>query len=190
MLSFDSHLYTEYEYDPVRVQISADGEEWTTLWTDSGRQDWWQRIYVDLSEYSGDYYLRFRLTDQSNHVELTDPGWTIDNIRIFSGSAVSNDDNISPQIGSFALYPNSPNPFNPSTTISFANDRPACVKLEIFNIKGQKVRTLVDETLSAGTHRVVWDGTDELGRSVSSGLYMYRLSAPDFVKTRKMMMLK
>ncbi|HHZ15850.1 MAG TPA: hypothetical protein GX398_07075, partial [Candidatus Cloacimonetes bacterium] len=54
----------------------------------------------------------------------------------------------------------------------------------------QKVRTLVDETLSAGTHRVVWDGTDELGRSVSSGLYMYRLSAPDFVKTRKMMMLK
>ncbi len=190
MLSFDSHLYTEYEYDPVRVQISADGEEWTTLWTDSGRQDWWQRIYVDLSEYSGDYYLRFRLTDQSNHVELTDPGWTIDNIRIFSGSAVSNDDNISPQIGSFALYPNSPNPFNPSTTISFANDRPASVKLEIFNIKGQKVRTLVDETLSAGTHRVVWDGTDELGRSVSSGLYMYRLSAPDFVKTLKMMMLK
>ena len=130
MLSFESNLFTEYVYYPVRVQISAYGEEWTALWTYSGRKDWWQRIYVDLSEYSGDYYLRFRLTDQSNHVELTDPGWTIDNIRIFSGSAVSNDDNISPQIGSCALYPNSPNPVNPSTTSSCANDRPACANLE------------------------------------------------------------
>lgn len=191
LLSFDSHLYTEYEYDPVRVQISADGEEWTTLWTDSGCQNWWQRIYVDLSEYSGNYYLRFRLTDQSNHVELTDPGWTIDNIRIFSGSAaVSNDDHLSPEIGAFALYPNAPNPFNPSTTISFATAQPSRVKLEIFNIKGQKVRTLVDESLSVGTHRVVWDGSDDQGQGVSSGLYLYRLSAPNYMKTMKMMMLK
>lgn len=190
LLSFDSHLYTEYEYDPVMVQLSADGDEWTTLWTDSGQKDWWQRIYVDLSEYPGAHYLRFRLTDQSTHIELTDPGWTIDNIRIFSGTAVSNDDHSSPQIGSYALYPNIPNPFNPTTTISFANAQPSAVKLEIFNIKGQKVRTLVDEMLGAGTHKVVWDGDDDQGQSVSSGLYLYRLSAPDFVKTRKMMLVK
>lgn len=190
MLSFDSHLYTELDYDPVRVQISEDGNEWTTLWTDSGRQDWWQRIYVDLSQYPGPHYLRFRLTDQSTHAELTDPGWTIDNIRIFTGSAVANDDHHSPQISSFALYPNSPNPFNPSTTISFANAQTSDVKLEIFNIRGQKVRTLLDESLNAGTHRIVWDGCSDQGKSVSSGLYMYRLSSPGFAKTMKMMLLK
>ncbi len=190
LLAFDSHLYTEPDYDLVKVQISSDGNEWTTLWQDSGRQDWWQRIYVDLSDYPGAHLLRFRLTDQSTHAELTDPGWTLDRIFIFTGSAVANEDNSSPAINSFALYPNVPNPFNPNTSISFANTHPSKIKLEIFNIKGQKVRTLVDETMGAGTHTVAWDARSDQGQKLASGIYMYRLSSDGFSKTMKMMLMK
>ena len=190
LLSFDSHLYTEPVYDPVRVQISNDLENWTTLWQDSGRKDWWQRQYVDLSGYSGAQYLRFRLTDDSVDAELTDPGWTIDNIRIISGSAVANDATTSPALPAPVLYPNFPNPFNPSTNISFALAQPDHVKLEIFNIKGQKVATLADEAFPAGSHTMVWNGKDADQNPVSSGVYLYRLSTSVNTATRKMMLMK
>jgi len=190
LLSFDSHLYTEPVHDIVAVQVSADGSAWTTLWESSGRKDWWQRQYVSLSDYPGAYYLRFRLTDESINIELTDPGWTIDNIRVITGSAVANEDPLNPAIPALALYPNYPNPFNPSTNIAFANTQTAPLKLEIFNLKGQKVKTLLDESLPAGNHKVIWNGADDAGRPVASGLYMYRLTGPDFNKTYKMMLLK
>ena len=190
VLIFDSHLYTEPVHDVVRVEVSPDGANWTTLWQSSGRKDWWQRHYVDLGPYAEPVYLRFRLTDESINIELTDPGWTLDNIKIVTGSSVSSDDPVNPAIPVLALYPNYPNPFNPSTTIAFANSQTAPVKLEIFNLKGQRVKTLVDDTLPAGNHRVTWNGKDDAGRSVSSGVYMYRLTGPDYRKTLKMMLLK
>ncbi|HPN41434.1 MAG TPA: M14 family zinc carboxypeptidase [Candidatus Cloacimonadota bacterium] len=190
LLSFDSHLYTEHVHDPVKVQISADGTTWTTLWESSGRKDWWQRQYVGLSDYPGSYYLRFRLTDESINIELTDPGWTIDNIRVITGSAVADGQLLNPALPSLALYPNYPNPFNPSTTIAFANSQSTDMKLEIFNLKGQRVRLLVDEQLPAGNHQAVWNGQDDAGRSVASGMYMYRLTGQGYSKTYKMMLLK
>jgi len=145
---------------------------------------------VDLSDYPGSYYLRFRLTDESIHIELTDPGWTIDNIRVITGSAVADGQLLNPALPSLALYPNYPNPFNPSTTIAFANSQSTDMKLEIFNLKGQRVRLLVDEQLPAGNHQAVWNGQDDAGRSVASGMYMYRLTGQGYSKTYKMMLLK
>ncbi|MDZ4722509.1 MAG: cohesin domain-containing protein [candidate division Zixibacteria bacterium] len=90
----------------------------------------------------------------------------------------------------FILMQNYPNPFNPSTSINFALPRASRVELTIFNIAGQKIRSLVDDDLSAGSHTVVWDGHGENGASVSSGVYLYRLVAGTESSTKKMLLVK
>ena len=85
----------------------------------------------------------------------------------------------------FSLKQNYPNPFNPSTDISFALPVATNVKLEIFNILGQKLITLIEQRLPAGNHTITWDGSD-----FASGVYLYRLKAGDFVETKKMMLIK
>jgi hypothetical protein len=91
---------------------------------------------------------------------------------------------------SFELGQNYPNPFNPATTIQYALPEPAKVELQIFNILGQFVRTLLDEEKGVGYHQVVWDGKDEAGRAVSTGIYLYQIKAGGFVKTMKMSFIK
>lgn len=90
----------------------------------------------------------------------------------------------------FELGQNFPNPFNPATTISYALPERVHVDLAIFNLLGQRVRTLRDETAAAGKYSVVWDGRDQTGRPVASGVYFYRLSSDKFVASRKMLLLK
>ncbi len=85
----------------------------------------------------------------------------------------------------FRLAQNYPNPFNPGTTIEFTLDHPARVNLEILNMLGQIVRVVVDDNRAAGTHRVPFDAT-----GLASGMYLYRLSSPGGIETRKMVLLK
>lgn len=90
----------------------------------------------------------------------------------------------------FELIGNYPNPFNPVTEITFAAPRSGQVKLEIFNIIGRKVTTLLDEAVTAGLKAVVWDGTSDNGSTVASGVYYYRLSTADGIDVKKMTFLK
>ena len=90
----------------------------------------------------------------------------------------------------FALEPNYPNPFNPSTTIRYQLAENSKVTLKIYNLLGQEVRTLMNTHQSNGIHSVIWDGTNNFGQRVTSGVYFYRLQAGDFVKTRKMVLVK
>ncbi len=90
---------------------------------------------------------------------------------------------------SFSLEQNFPNPFNPETNIRYQLAQTTDVVLRIYNITGQEVRALVSEVQPAGDYQVKWDGTDELGRQVASGLYIYRLQAGNQFKTSRMMML-
>ncbi len=90
----------------------------------------------------------------------------------------------------FTLSQNVPNPFNPSTQVSFALPTAAKVNLSIYNVLGQHVKTLVDTDMRAGYQTVTWDGTDNTGHTVASGVYFYKLNAGDFTATKKMMMLK
>jgi hypothetical protein len=90
----------------------------------------------------------------------------------------------------FELSQNYPNPFNPTTTIEFSVPRRVQVTIEIFNVLGQRVRTLVNESKSAGSYRVEWNGTDNTGSSASSGMYLYRFQAGDVVQTKKMLLIK
>jgi hypothetical protein len=91
----------------------------------------------------------------------------------------------------YTLSQNYPNPFNPTTTINFVLPTQSIVTLEIYNAIGQKIATLISsDELSAGQYDIVWNGRDDAGRQVSSGMYIYRLSAGDFQATRSMIMLK
>jgi flagellar hook assembly protein FlgD len=90
----------------------------------------------------------------------------------------------------FTLSQNYPNPFNPTTTIEYTIPIPNRVIIDIFNLLGEKVRTLVDETKSAGSYQIEWNGRDDVGNSVSTGIYLYRFKAGEFVQMRKMLLMK
>jgi hypothetical protein len=88
------------------------------------------------------------------------------------------------------LGSNYPNPFNPTTTISFSNPEESKIEITIYNSKGQKIKTLVNEVLSAGEHTVMWDGTDNRDTSVSSGIYFYKMKTYNYTSIKKMILLK
>ncbi len=90
----------------------------------------------------------------------------------------------------YGLSQNYPNPFNPSTEIRFALPKSCEVRVEVLNVLGQTVRTLTSGLQTAGTHFVTWDGTDERGNSVASGVYFYRIVSDEFTTSRKMILLK
>ena len=89
-----------------------------------------------------------------------------------------------------AIYQNYPNPFNPTTTINYSLKEDSKVSLNIYNIKGQKVKQLVSDQLSAGQHSAIWNGKDDNGKSVSSGIYFYKLKTENYEKTKRMVLLK
>ncbi|MCB2230573.1 T9SS type A sorting domain-containing protein [bacterium] len=90
----------------------------------------------------------------------------------------------------YELSQNYPNPFNPSTQISFTVPTSQSVRIDVFNVLGQKVITLIDGQVAAGEHTVTWNAVDQSGSQVSSGVYFYRLQTADFSDTRKMMLLR
>ncbi|MFQ5604824.1 MAG: FlgD immunoglobulin-like domain containing protein, partial [bacterium] len=90
----------------------------------------------------------------------------------------------------FALLQNYPNPFNPETTIRYRLGSAQQVQLKIYNIMGQLVRTLMDGQQVAGEHKIVWNGADERGIALPSGLYIYQIQAGEFERSNKMILLK
>ncbi len=90
----------------------------------------------------------------------------------------------------FSLSQNYPNPFNPQTAIEYSLPRDCEVKITIYNILGQRVRTLVDEHQQAGYKRIEWDGRSGGAKELASGIYFYRIEAEEFIQTRKMLLLK
>jgi len=89
----------------------------------------------------------------------------------------------------YLLAQNYPNPFNPTTTINFTVPA-GNVKIDIYNVLGQKVKVLVDSKMAAGTYDVVWDGTNALGEKVASGIYFYKLKSEVGSKIMKMLLNK
>lgn len=124
---------------------------------------------------------------------------TVENVTVNEGQATtvnfvltpgsSGEDNNLPVVAT-SLSGNYPNPFNPSTTIRYSVKDPAPVRIEIYNLKGQLVKTLVNEHQNTGHYNVIWNGRDSSGRSVGSGVYLYRMQAGDYSSTRKMMLME
>ena len=94
------------------------------------------------------------------------------------------------KLTSFSLKQNYPNPFNPATTIQFEISERGKTRVDIFNLKGQLVNTLINKHLDVGRHRIKWDGQTAGGSQAGSGLYFYRVAINDKQQTRQMIMLK
>jgi len=128
---------------------------------------------------------------------------TIEDVEVLEGTTTSDIDfMLEPEVGNdnvlipvrTELTGNFPNPFNPTTTIQYALHEDSRIQLEIFNIKGQKVKTLADGNQSAGFHTIVWDGKDNNSRTSASGMYFYKMDSEGnsgrYTSTKKMILLK
>ncbi len=120
-------------------------------------------------------------TDSTDHIWL---------LKLFpeSGSNVRN--YIYSQITKFNLYQNYPNPFNPATTIRYSIPKSERVTITVYNILGQKIRTLISQKQSVGDHQVIWDGRDDGGHEVASGVFIYQLRAGEYVDVKKMVLMR
>ncbi len=114
-------------------------------------------------------------------------GWAIDNL-VIQDNAVAAPEPV-PAAG-FNLAQNVPNPFNPSTTIAFNLPAQSRVKLQIFDVRGRLVHTLVNEVRPTGRNTVVWDGHNSRGAAVASGVYFYQLQAGQQIQKKRMMLIK
>jgi hypothetical protein len=90
----------------------------------------------------------------------------------------------------YILFQNYPNPFNPVTQIQYLLPKTEFVTFKIYNSLGQHIRTLISEQKPAGYHNITWDGTNDIGSRVSSGLYIYKITAGDFTFVKKMLLVK
>jgi len=145
----------------------------------------WTLKTANLTPYIGqNIYIAFRHHNSANGFYLM-----IDDVTVYAQGTVGIGDETTP-IAQTALHTNYPNPFNPTTTISFDVARESNVSIDVYNIKGQKVKTLTNEVFGVGSHYVVWNGDDHNGRNVSSGVYFYRMTTEGYTKTQKMLLMK
>jgi hypothetical protein len=128
----------------------------------------------------GDYILEVVASDGEYQVDTT---W-----QVHVEEDVGIGSTIIPQITK--LQQNIPNPFNPETVIHYSMKDAGRVKIEIFNIKGEKIRTLVNEYKNVGYHSTIWNGKDNSGKTVASGMYFYNMRTEKYHKIRKMLLIK
>ena len=184
-----------------KVDISNNGgQTWINLENTRESTDGWEKFQfrvLDVLEPTGQIQLRFTASDlgQASLVEAL-----IDDVEILSQAIVTgieDEQTVSALPKEFALNQNYPNPFNPATAIDFAVPNNARVTLSVFNLLGQEIRTLVSGERQPGAYSVTWDGRDDFGKAVASGLYIYKMTAistsgeaGNFTQSRKLMLLK
>jgi hypothetical protein len=150
-----------YVEDPLVIGAKVEGDY----------RNSWNGLIDDVRIY--DIAMTAEQVDELYHLEI--------DTKVASKAVVAND---------YILDQNYPNPFNPSTRISFTLPKHAHVSLDVYNTLGQRVKTLMDQSLSMGVHQAVWDGTNDSGEAVTNGLYFYSLRSELGVQTRKMMFMK
>jgi hypothetical protein len=133
---------------------------------------------------TGTYRWKVRAVDNGGTARwaVPDSGWIVGSLQGVQ------DRNVAPL--SYSLSRNYPNPFNPSTEIAYVLPRTDRVRIEVFDPAGKKIRTLVDRDSPAGEYTAVWDGVDDSGRRVGSGIYVCRMTAGRFTKSMKMTIMK
>jgi hypothetical protein len=136
--------------------------------------------------FSQTYYMNIRMKGGST---TSIPILDIQKLTFSNITAVGNE-RLATVIKTFALLQNYPNPFNPNTTIEYQLPKTGNVEIKIFSINGQLVKTLESSHQIAGTHSVVWDGRNNGGQTVASGLYIYQVAFENSVLAKKMMFVK
>ncbi|UCE07155.1 MAG: T9SS type A sorting domain-containing protein, partial [bacterium] len=197
LTSAELRFWTRYSFlenDSGFVEISSDsGKIWHRIGnTLVGKNlDYCLKTY-SLSSYCGvgynDIQIRFTVyNDLSNVV----PAWYIDDITIHPNEETGvRSQVISTSPAIYVLYNNYPNPFNSQTIIKYQLPRATDVKIVIYNLRGQQIKTLIDKRHQAGTYEIIWDGLDFQGLPVTSGIYFYALITDENVQVRKMTFIK
>ncbi|MCP4583213.1 MAG: T9SS type A sorting domain-containing protein [candidate division Zixibacteria bacterium] len=172
------------------VAASSPEGPWSSYGEIGGIANYWYPYTIELEGWAGpgndEVYvgLQFISDDIGDHYGVLADDITI---RIEQATSVSSTDQL-PE--SFVLQQNYPNPFNMNTIIEFALPQSSSVSLDIYDILGRKVTRLIDTDLNSGIHRIRWNGRNENGESVTSGVYFYRLAYNDFSEIKSMTMIK
>jgi hypothetical protein len=184
--------------DPMEVRVVGNEVSWSLSFDDRilrSCQDW---LGNEWEVYGVTNYVIFRDGRYAGMVDRGETSWIdtresggVYQVYAYDGTNMSQGvARVTVLPTAYALSDNYPNPFNPETRISFALPKSGEVDLVIYNVLGEKVKSLVSGKMEAGYHRVSWDGKDAHGVGVSSGVYFYRLTAGDFTATKKMTLVK
>ncbi len=180
--------------DSLRIYFKNDLDEWVPVKSYPGSPKLpFAQETIEIasapagsgSYFHGQFQVRFRSTGGAGPFPNDD--WFIDDIILDTPVGIEAD---APVPLTFAVSRNYPNPFNPSTTIEYQLPQQREVELIVYNTLGQKVRTLLRQSAPAGYHKVIWDGRNDSGQPVASGIYLYRFSAGDYRMIRKMVLLR
>ena len=185
-IATQDELYSSETYSIMLSRTDTNIESFTEIFTETLNENnanvWQERAVVILNIQYSNVYIAFRHHSSSDQFILK-----LDNVAIEYTLNEGGDDPLPIKTNLLANYPN---PFNPTTTISFDNATEGNVTIEIFNIRGQRIKTLVNDSFDSGTHSIVWDGRDDNDREAASGIYFYKMQTSDYSATRRMILLK
>lgn len=194
-------------YDGGMVEMSIDGGAWSQIfpvggythqirgtsgpWPEdtpvySGTTDWAEATF-EITDLSGEASFRFRFGSDSG---VEREGWYIDSVEFFGYEEFSDTESLEPLVLNPSIDQNQPNPFGPFTVIGYQIPMAGEARLQIFDPTGRLVRTLVNGHTGPGAHWTTWDGRDDAGNIMGSGVYLYRLQAEGASQTRRMILMR
>lgn len=183
-----SYTLTSFgEYDIYAAKLDQNG---SCLWMKQAGSSDNDSAYCIAVDSMGNCYVTGMISSTANFDDISLPntgGWDIFMAKLSSGS--SSEDSFLPS-ASIAALGNHPNPFSTQTTICYELKEPASIKIDVYNLKGQLVNTLVNDSKSTGRHNAVWNGRDMQGKDVANGVYFYTLTTGSHSSTRKLIVMK
>jgi pimeloyl-ACP methyl ester carboxylesterase len=191
-LVFWTQYNTERNADFGYVEVSIDsGKTWQQVGEPYSGVFSWDQVILPLTQFCGpgftDVRIRFHFVSNEKNTRF---GWNIDdvslapkatNVEKLSGSTLPSQ---------FKLFDNYPNPFNTQTVLMYQTNRGCQIKLQVFNLLGQKISTLIDRFQQAGLYKIIWEGKDQLNNNLPSGVYIFRFEAGNFSMSKKMLLLR
>ena len=168
------------DYDPLKTLEEYDPA--TDIWTSRANMPT-PRVFLTSSAVNGKIYI-------FGGSSIGNPFNVVSSVEVYSVPTTSVESTSTKMPIEFTLYQNYPNPFNPETAIRFQIPQSSNVIINIYNILGEEICTLVNTRYDPGYHSVAWDGKDKFGNAVSSGVYLYQLKANGFSQTKKSNLLR
>ncbi len=193
VLKFQRYLNVEQPtYDHAYLSVSTDGTSFSTIWSNNAEitdSSFSEQVF-DISSIADEketVYIRWTMGTTDGSWKFS--GWNIDDVQIWGLNA--DDTSAAGDLPNYKVGLNNyPNPFNPMTEISFGIVRDGNAQINIYDVQGHLIKHLVNESLNSGLHSVTWNGQDEAGKQVGSGVYFARLVSGDQVTELKMVLLK
>ncbi|MDG1222984.1 MAG: T9SS type A sorting domain-containing protein, partial [Candidatus Marinimicrobia bacterium] len=172
------HFMIEENNEPGSIKVAGSGT------TPDGQEGVFATIRLQVLETTTEESINLTI----NKIRINESA-PVEDVMVFITQEVLSTDNATvPNV--YALHQNYPNPFNPNTKISYDLPEASVVSLSIYDLMGREIRTMINSEQIAGFKNIQWNATDNLGKSVPAGMYIYTIQAGEFRQTRKMVLLK